>query len=281
MTNLSHAEWTDLLLRSLEQSELFSPHGDPLPRFPERSLQENTTGLSADAAVRQALGFYEETVKALSMRNVEIAPSWRLLDFGCGWGRVTRCFMRDLMLSNMVGIDVDSDFVDLSNSLFGSPRFMRCDPFPPTDLSPGTIDLVTAYSVFSHLSEAACDAWMDEFHRMLKPGGWVSITTRHESFFDYCAWAASQESKATGYLAGLGGLFPNIDEARTRYRRGELVHATSAGVSGGGPRNESFYGETFIPENYFRTAYSARFDLVHFGFEPAKFDQAIVVLRKK
>ena len=96
-------------------------------------------------------------------------------------GRFSRVFMHDTRLHNIHGIDVDPEFAELTRDLFGSEQFKVCPAFPPTDYADGTFDLIYAYSVFSHLSEQACRAWMAEFHRILKPGGVVGLTTRHHS----------------------------------------------------------------------------------------------------
>lgn len=95
--------------------------------------------------------------------------------------------------------------------------------------------LVSAYSVFSHLSEASARAWVSEFARILAPVGYVAFTTRAPSF------------NVEGYTRALGALFTDIDKARHRYNVGDFVHVTSVGVSVGAPRNETFYGESFIP----------------------------------
>ena len=107
----------------------------------------------------------------------------RLLDFGVGWGRVARLFLNETRLENIYGIDVDPAFVEMTARMFRTTNFSVCQPFPPTP-RPGTFDLIVAYSVFSHLSEPGFNAWLDEFARLLRPGGHVAFTTRHESFFD-------------------------------------------------------------------------------------------------
>lgn len=160
-------------------------------------------------------------------------------------------------------------------------NFQVCASMPPTSLKEGTFSLITAYSVYSHLSEEACLAWLAEFRRLLKPGGCFAFTTRHESFFDYLKHMRDNRANVESYSRALGELFPDLAVVRQRYAQGELVHASSLGVSGGGVRNESFYGETFIPEQYVRTHFTEGFELVSHSFDSSRYDQMFYLLRKK
>jgi glycosyltransferase involved in cell wall biosynthesis/SAM-dependent methyltransferase len=277
----SLGSWRETMLESLRGAALESPFGDPLPGFPEPQIQAQTTGLSGPATVLQAFAFYEDIHRAAEDCGLELSTETRVLDFGVGWGRLGRLFLRDVPLRNLWGIDVDPDFIELTRPLFAGGHFSVCAPLPPTALPAKHFDLVCAYSVFSHLSETACRRWTAEFARLLRPGGLFAFTTRHEDFFAYCEWAAAQRHSAQGYVRALGELFPDIEAVRAQYRRGELVHATSPGVSGGGPRTESFYGETFIPRAYVERRLCAEFELIVSAYDPARYDQACFVLRRR
>ena len=276
---MAENSWLEVLVDSLSSPQC-SPLGDALPGFPSEELQRNTTGLSSQAALQQAHAFYEDVMAALRKARKTLSPDSTVLDFGFGWGRISRVFMHDVRLAGIHGVDVDPEFVALTRDLFGSERFELCTPFPPARYETASFDLVYAYSVFSHLSEGAVLAWMREFERILKPGGVVAFTTRHETFFDLCAHMATQDD-AEGYLYALGQLFPDVGEARRRYRRGELVHASSDGVGGGGPRDSSFYGETWIPEAYVRRGMGTALEFVAGSFDGSRYDQACFALRKR
>lgn len=278
MTPENESPWLGTLIRSLD-APATSPLGEPLPAFPDEQLQRNTTGLSSEAALRQAHAFYEDVCAGLREAGVSLGPDAKALDFGFGWGRISRVFMHDLRKQNLHGLDVDPSFVELTRGLFQSDNYNRCNAFPPTTFEDESFDLVFAYSVFSHLSEPATRAWMAEFHRILKPGGVVAFTTRHETFFDFCEWAANQ-ADASGYIQALGELFPDLDAAREAYRRGEFVHASSAGVGGGGPRDASFYGETWIPESHARLGFGTPLRFVSGYFDGSRYDQACFVMQK-
>ncbi len=272
--------WLETLIKSLDSAQT-SPLGEALPKFPSVEMQQNTTGLSAEAALRQAHAFYSDVDRETKALGRELGPTTRVLDFGFGWGRISRTFMEKISVDNLYGVDVDPAFAEMTRTLFDSDHFDVCAPFPPTRFEDGSFDLVIAYSVFSHLSEKACADWMGEFARIVKPGGVVAWTTRHDSFFDFCAWAAKQGDAASGYVQALGKLFPDLNDVRRRYRAGEIVHASSDGVGGGGPRDASFYGETWIPPQYARSAYAEHFKLAASCFDGTKYDQACFVFQRK
>lgn len=164
-----------------------------------------------------------------------------LLDFGVGWGRIARFFLRELPAENIYVIDVVEEFVQICRQTFRNDNFYVSAPYPPTSLSDGKFDFIVGYSVFSHLSEDACARWMREFQRILVPGGIVALTTRGRPFFDFCE---SLKGKGhTGYLDSLSNMFDNFKDARARYDRGEFVHSNHPGVSGGGDDSRVLRGD--------------------------------------
>ncbi|TCH99677.1 glycosyltransferase [Roseococcus sp. SYP-B2431] len=253
-----------------------------LPGFPTPELQISTTGQAGRPTLKEALAFYQDCRDTFARHGAPLTARSRLVDFGVGWGRIGRFFLRDLDPANLVGIDVDPEFVGLCRDMFAEGRFLVCQPHPPVDLPDASVDFCVAYSVFSHLSQEATDGWVREFHRILKPGGMVAMTTRGRWFFEYCrSFADHPDTEGIGaYQAELGRLFPDVDEAMRRYDAGELIFATSVGTSGGGVRDTSFYGETFIPEAYARRAWLPGMELAEFQFHPERQTHPIIFLRK-
>jgi SAM-dependent methyltransferase len=272
-------EWLERVAASQEDRSLRSPHGDLLPAFPPAELQTSTTGLSGRAALLRAFDFYEDVLAGAEASGLQWGDA-RVLDFGTGWGRVARLFLREVRLDRLYGIDVDPGFVKLCGELFRTPNFTACGPMPPTHFAPATFGAVSAYSVFSHLAPSAADAWMDEFARIVRPGGIVAFTTRDITFLDYIE-SLSRSPDLAGYQAALVRLFPDHATPRAAYARGEYVFATSLGVSGGGPRDESFYGEAFIPLEYVQSRWASRFELVACCFDPQRHEQRGFVLRRR
>lgn len=79
----------------------------------------------------------------------------------------------------------------------------------------------------------------------------------------------------------LGKPFPDINAAKAKYHSGQIVHASSEGVGEGGPRDSSFYGETWIPEQYARTGMGTGLQFVAGYFDGNKYDQACFALQKR
>jgi SAM-dependent methyltransferase len=120
------------------------------------------------------------------MRFSAVAAQHRLdlktasvLDWGCGCGRLTRYFLRDG--TNVSGIDIDPDNIAWCVQNLHSTAFTVTDLLPPTSFKDQSFDLVIANSVLSHLTLNAMEQWLQEVHRLLKPGG-LALLSYHGNF---------------------------------------------------------------------------------------------------
>lgn len=252
--------------------------GKELPGFPSDDLQVNTTGNAGVATLKEAFVFYQDCVETFENLGSPINHEHSLLDFGVGWGRIARFFLRDLPLENIYGLDVVNEFASLCCTLFKSNNFCVTTPFPPTTIADEKFNYIVGFSVFSHLSESACLSWMKEFHRLLTPGGVIALTTRGRPFFDLCE---SLKGKGhTGYTEALSVMFDDFAAERDRYDKGEFIHSNREGLNGG-PMTSDFYGETLIPFAYAKQAYSEWFSLEKFLFDPSRHTHPIMFFSKK
>ena len=289
LSELSEEQWLEQILAGYEPS---SPSRGVLCGYPSETLQENTVGCAGAAALTHAHRFWVDVRRSCERLGVPLTHSARILDFGCGWGRITRFFFRDTSPENIIGIDVDADFIDVCRHIMSGGTYQVVNPLPPTDLPSESLDLVVGYSVFSHLAQHAADAWMREFARLLRPGGVVAVTTRPRQFLDYCEslarspgrlsrWLSAlrrrRAPERSPYLKALARLFPDFGEARRRYDAGELLYAP---LGGGGVRDASFYGEALVPEGYARRAWAPLLALREFRYEPDRHVMALIVLQK-
>ncbi len=96
----------------------------------------------------------------------------RILDFGCGCGRVARFLAPLLAPARYTGVDIDGPAIAWCQDHLSPPaHFARIPQQPPTELPEAGFDLVLAVSVFTHLPEALHLAWLRELARRTRPGG--------------------------------------------------------------------------------------------------------------
>jgi ubiquinone/menaquinone biosynthesis C-methylase UbiE len=275
---LSQSDWFTAVCASYSAPPV-AVEGQVLPGFPSDLIQTNTTGQAGVPTLKEAFVFYQDCVDMFESLGAGIKTNNSLLDFGVGWGRIARFFLRDLPKANIFGVDVMQEFVEICKAAFGNENFLLTTPFPPSKFPKDKFNYIVGYSVFSHLSEDACRSWMQEFHRITAPNGILALTTRSRQFMDFCE--SLKAGDQTGYLEALSRIFKDFAVARKLYDSGQFVHSNVEGVNGGGAMNSEFYGETFIPETYARTAYSEFFTLEKFLFDPLRQTHPIMFFRKK
>lgn len=248
-----------------------------LPSLPPDDLQKRFIGRAGDPALGEAFRAYSLWLEMAARNGRPIGKSSRVLDFGCGWGRTLRFFMREVPVDGLYGVDVLADGIEACRKTNRWCHFDVVNPFPPTKLPSESFDLIYLYSVFSHLSEEAHDKWLDEFRRLLRPGGLVIATTWHREYIKWCERARRGDTRGT-HVKSVEA-FVGTDEWLARYDRGEFCHSA---VGAGGDLTSQFYGETCIPEAYVRRHWADRFEICE--FYPADFrriaQNAIVARRR-
>jgi len=185
-----------------------------------------------------------------------LPPGWtfegkRVLDFGCGAGRVLRQFAAEADVAEMVGCDIDGPSVDWLNAnlspLFSAVQNGERPPLPWPDRS---FDLVLAISVFTHLTDQ-WSAWLCELHRLLDRGGLLAATFLGPGMSELIAREPWNED-----LIGMNSLKPGLTWDRggpcvlhspwwIREHWGRAFEIESLAVSGFGEEDRSL-GHGFV-----------------------------------
>jgi SAM-dependent methyltransferase len=128
-------------------------------------------------AGEQPLDFYlREGARLRGVIEELLEPGWswegrRALDFGCGSARVLRHFAPEAERAELWGCDIDRASIEWDEANLAPPlRFFRNQPAPPLPLPAGSLDLIWAMSVFTHIADS-WSAWLAEMHRLLAPDG--------------------------------------------------------------------------------------------------------------
>ncbi len=168
------------------------------PLNPPQWIQEKFVGSSYETAYREAERFVS---RAFEHWPADELSSFKVLDFGSGWGRILRLLLLRLRPEQVWSSDVDLSMTVLVQSTLPGVNATTNAPMPPSMFRSGMFDGVTAFSVFSHLSEDAHRAWAAEFARVLKPGGKVFMTVLEDDFLHTveAAQAAVRSGEAPGF----------------------------------------------------------------------------------
>lgn len=118
----------------------------------------------------------------LEDEGVELSSMERVLDFGCGAGRILR-HLRG-RLRNVAGADINPYLMAWVRGSLPSVETCTSSRFPPLECESESFDLILAIDVFSHFDERLHAAWIRELTRVAKPGGLIVLTFHGSSRAD-------------------------------------------------------------------------------------------------
>jgi SAM-dependent methyltransferase len=110
----------------------------------------------------------------------------RVLDFGCGSGRLLVGWHALAGGHALTGCDISAELVDWARANLPPAIDLRVSlPLPPLPYADASFDTVFAVSVFTHLSLDSQRRWVDELRRVLNPGGSLLVTLHGESYLPH------------------------------------------------------------------------------------------------
>lgn len=248
---------------------------------PSKEIQERYVGGSFHVTFTEAADFLNYLIERQYPAGVSSnSDCLKVLDYGCGWGRMLRILRskKELQSINFYGCDPLRDAVEICRRSIPDVYVTRCSLYPPSDYRDGLFDLIYAYSVFSHLSEDCHLAWAAEFARILKPRGTVCLTTQARSLIQVCEeYRSGKRAVVSGWHKSLYISFSEPDAA-DRYDAGEFLYSATGG---GAELVKQVYGEAIVPKQFFEKRWSEfGFELVDWWEHPAAGSQNRVFLRK-
>lgn len=269
VARLDAEAWRDRILASLDAR---GQDGLTYPAFPDGAVQQQFVGSEGRDALNEAYRFYD-FVQLHGLSDPRAPGGY--LDFGCGWGRISRFFLRDFPAEHMAGVDIDPDMVAFCREA-GVPgahhQIRNGEPLPFAD---GTMALATAYSVFTHLPPPLFEAWMGELLRVLAPGGKLIITVEPPRFLDFIESADPQSGHA--WHRSFAPWKPELPRLRRELEKAGVAYLPTGG---GAYREAEVYGETVVDAGYLQRLLAGRGRLELLYDDPSAFWQAVAVITR-
>ena len=184
--------------------------------------------------------------------------SWdgkRVLDFGCGYGRILRHFIRAAPGAELWGCDIHRPSIEWLERTLSPPLnvFVSAEE-PPLPQPAGSFDLVYAISVFTHMTEE-WSAWLLELRRLLTEDGLLIVTFLN---------------RGLTFLLKLAPWHDEWDEEETG------MHVFGAGTpwDEGGPT-------VFLSQWWIRAHWGRAFEILDLLPAPSRYGQGYAIMRKK
>jgi SAM-dependent methyltransferase len=203
------------------------------------------------------------TFMKLSSALGDLSRGWdgfaRILDWGCGCGRVFR-HLPEQALGRLEGVDIDADNIEWCKLNFPGSEFHTVPLLPPSPLPSEHVDLVIGISVFTHLREPSQRAWLEELSRVSRSGALLLVSTHGPAAAARANLSTEQyeEWRAKGFLAT--GL--NVD-------------------LGGAILDDSYYVDSLHTHDYVRRVWGEYFEVLKIYDSCIANHQDLVVMRKR
>lgn len=272
--------WVDMLILSINNPSI----GDmQFPYFPDPKFQSSIVGSAAPLNMQEMKKFYVKFNESIKQNSWRFTSDCKILDFGCGFGRLTRFFLKDTAYGNVYGADTVKKFINVcletfSEDVIPAKNFINNEPLPPISFLDHSFDLITAYSVFTHLSEDAANKWIAEMRRILRIGGLLAITVRQKAYLDYCQ-SLNKKTNLSVYQHLEKKAFGNTTVIGKDFENGKFLYNPTKDSAE--TLDPNFYGDTVIPDKYIYENWSDKFNIIEIHDGYYDLNQSFVLMQAK
>jgi SAM-dependent methyltransferase len=251
-----------------------------LPGLPEdKNLEFAVVTLKGEENLIHGFRVYQALKRIYEKHRGDLSKCESILDFGCGWGRVIRFFLRDVGPGRLWGVDPWKEFIEVAKQTNRWCHFETIAPLPPTSFSEAAFDLIYSYSVFSHLSEDVHKTWLAESRRILKPGGLFIATTLGRDHIEWISelrkqpLAQESDPERRAVIRDTASLFTDHEQALREYDHGRFCYSAYADYKIAGMP----WGDACIPKEYVMERWSEHFNVLEYIADRDVCDQNVIV----
>ena len=136
------------------------------------------TTLPIDQAMSDAVGGEYEKYGAIELDIVlraGLTRGMKLIDFGCGSGRLAHRLGNSIEIEYL-GLDVVQDLLDYARSKTPDHYQYRLNTDLSIPVADASTDMITVFSVFTHLEHTETFEYLRDMQRVLRPGGKIVLS---------------------------------------------------------------------------------------------------------
>jgi len=252
----TRAQLADLEIALAQVRYLVRREGKTLP-IPPKHLQVRVVGSYQPGFLESGFSICRDLERILSPAGRKLSDFTRLLDWGCGSGRVIRAMRALLPSAELFGTDIDPEAIAWLQENCAPIADFRVAPHrPPMSYPNSSFDFVLGLSVFTHLPEDMQFEWLSELSRIAAPGALLVLTTSGEKNYR------------------------NLDDATRRILDEKGFFYADLVNYGRSISLPDFYQNTFHSLDYIRREWSKYFEIVDLQPAGMQAHQDAILLRK-
>lgn len=149
-----------------------------LPAMASEEVQRNWTGNHGRLLMNQSLAFVRTLLALWGRRSDRGIERAQVLDFGCGWGRLLRLLLHAVPETALFGVDSWERSIRLCRESGLRCHLAVSDEVPGRLPFAGPFDVIFAFSVFTHLSEATARTVLRTMRQSIRGNGLLCLTIR-------------------------------------------------------------------------------------------------------
>lgn len=199
----------------------------------------------------------------------------RVLDFGCGTSRILRYFVEFLPGPQYYASEVFVESIKWGKHAFPEVIYLLQDNVPPLDIEDSSLDIIYAYSIFTHFEETLHLKWLSELHRLLQPDGLLILTVHGEPILRRC----KDEEIVRKPMCMEGRNYEEVygqfmNEGYAFYNCYDPKELAEGGI------DSKVYGIAYISKQYINRCWTNRFEILEHDEGAISNWQDYVVLKK-
>jgi len=156
-----------------------------VPDLPSPDVQARYAGASGMALLPRATDFIRVFEGGVGSALTRPLRNLSILDYGCGWGRLSRFFLRYCKPGGLVCADPGKAVIDVLKGGNFPAKIEHIDAVPDKLPFGQMFDVINLFSIFTHLPDWLVIRIMDRLRDCVKLSGVVVFTIRPKEFWPY------------------------------------------------------------------------------------------------
>ncbi|MEI7740995.1 MAG: methyltransferase domain-containing protein [bacterium] len=154
------------------------------PAMPSNEIQTQWTGSFGNILLAQSCIFVRSMVEKYQKHSRRALAESKVLDYGIGWGRISRLMYKFVPVGNLYGVDAWQESINICNECKLLEKTALVDEYPKSLPFSVKFDLIYAFSLFTHLSQKCGQSILKVLRQNISKDGLLFVTIRPKEYWD-------------------------------------------------------------------------------------------------